>query len=51
MDKEKIQREAFVAGFMATGEGFNGEYAGSMTNDPKEMAREKFEEWIESDKE
>jgi hypothetical protein len=36
-------REAFIAGFMATGEGYNGEYVSSET--PREKAGEEFEEW------
>ena len=38
--------EAFIAGFMQTGEGYNGEYAGSMATDPREEAEKKAEIWV-----
>jgi len=44
MTDDELQ-SAFVAGFMATGEGYNGEYAGSMTNDAEEEARKQFRKW------
>lgn len=39
---ERILWEAFVAGFEASAEGFNGEYT---RNDPTPRLREKFDEW------
>jgi len=36
-------REAFIAGFMASGEGFNGEFVRNGT--AKEQAERKFTEW------
>jgi len=36
-------KQAFVAGFMATGEGYNGEYVGS--DDPREVAEKRAEVW------
>ena len=43
--KEVIRRNAFVAGFCSTGEGMNGEYAGSLSADPKQKALERYQEW------
>ena len=39
------EREAFLAGFMVTGEGYNGEYPGSLSNDPEEEAKKQYEKW------
>jgi hypothetical protein len=39
------EKEAFIAGFMATGEGYNGEYPGSNSNDPREEAKRQYEMW------
>jgi len=38
-------KKAFIAGFMATAEGYNGEYAGSMSTSPEEEASKQFEKW------
>lgn len=47
MSKSLTLREAYIAGFLRTGEGYNGEYAGSMRADPREVAEKEFEEWVE----
>lgn len=39
---DRILWNAFLAGFEASSEGFNGEYA---PNDPTARLREKFEAW------
>lgn len=41
-DREK---EAFIEGFMATSEGHNGEYAGSISNDAEAEAERQYEMW------
>lgn len=45
MKSEYSIKEAFIAGFMATGEGYNGEYVRS--GSPKGAAEHAYEEWIE----
>ena len=38
-------KTAFIAGFMATGEGYNGEYAGGVSADPRKEASKQYEKW------
>jgi len=42
---DDAHREAFIAGFMSTGEGYNGEYLGSNGADPREEADKQYEMW------
>jgi hypothetical protein len=39
------RKQAFVAGFMATGEGYNGEYPGSLSNSAEDEATKQYEIW------
>lgn len=42
-----VRRNAFVAGFLASCEGFNGEYVRSGYDSPREAAISEYEKWSE----